>query len=56
VVAVGVRARTGTHYCELPLDQRRSFAAQLAGTRLPVISVYVRAVRSLAVAYVYEHR
>ena len=55
-LAVGVRLTTGRPYDRLTPDRRRAMVRWLAATRLPVAGEYVRAIRSLAVAYVYEAR
>lgn len=56
VLAAGVRTRTGKRYRDLPPERRHAIARRLLGTRLPLAGEYVKAVRSLAVAYVYDAR
>ena len=51
---VGVAARQP--YERLPAERRRRIAQRLASTRLPLAAEYVKAIRSLAVSYVYEAR
>ena len=55
-LAVGVRIRTGRSYDRLAPQRRSELARRLAGSRLPIAAEYVKAVRSLAVAYVFEAR
>lgn len=56
LIGVLVRLRTGRAYADLPDDRRLAIARRLAGTSLPVLAEYVKAVRSLATHYVYEQR
>ncbi len=55
-VAAGVRLRTGHAYGSLPDAERRVLAARIARSRLPIVGELTKAVRSLAITYVYEAR
>jgi hypothetical protein len=54
VIGAGVRLRFGRAYAALPSERRRRVTARLAKSRLPVVAEYVRAVRALAVTYVFD--
>ncbi len=56
LLSVVVVTATGRPYHRLPADRRRAVARRLAGTRLPLAAEYVKAIRSLAISYVYEAR
>ena len=56
LVAATVVLRTGGTYGRLPAERRRELARGLAASALPVVADYVKAVRSLAVTYVWEAR
>ena len=56
VVAAGVVLTTGRPYQALSPERRRAVARRLAATRLPVAGEYVKAIRSLAVAYLFDLR
>ena len=43
-------------YAALPVERRRAVARRLAATRLPLAGEYVKAVRALALTYVYDAR
>jgi hypothetical protein len=53
-LAGGVRLRTGHAYEGLPDAERRAIAERIAASSLPIVAEFVKAVRSLAVAYVYD--
>ena len=55
-LSAAVRARTGSRYADLPPDRRRAIADRLLTTAAPLVSEYARAVRALAVAYLYDLR
>ena len=55
-VALWVRVRSGRAYAELDTRDRRAWEQRIARSGLPGVSELVRAVRSLAVAYVYDAR
>jgi hypothetical protein len=54
LIATSVRVRSGRAYAALPPERRRAMTARLAKTRLPLAAEYVRAVRALAVTYIYD--
>lgn len=56
LIALGVRLRTGRAYADLPVDRRRAIARWLGNTRSFPAAEFVKAVRSLAVAFVHETR
>lgn len=56
LLAVSVRVRTGSAYADLSRARRLQVAAGLAAARGFPAAEYVKAVRSLAVSFVYETR
>lgn len=56
LMALAIALTEGRPFQRLPEPRRRAIAARLARTRLPLAGEYVKAIRSLAVAYVYEAR
>jgi hypothetical protein len=54
LIGAGVRLRLGRAYAALPAERRRRVASRLASSRLPLVAEYVRAVRALAVTYVFD--
>ena len=54
LIAAVVRLRSGRAYTALAPERRRAMTERLARTRLPLAAEYVRAVRALAVTYVYD--
>lgn len=54
LLGAGVLVATGRPYERLPEARRLAIARRLAASRLPIVAEYVKAVRSLAVAYAFE--
>ena len=43
-------------YASLPAERRHAVTRRLAGTSLPAVAEYVKAVRALVISYVYDAR
>jgi hypothetical protein len=56
LIGTGILLRYGRAYRSLGEEHRRAVAARLAASGLPLVAEYVRAVRALAVSYVYDAR
>lgn len=56
LVAAAILVIERRPYAALPAERRAAVLGRLLTTRMPLAAEYVRAIRSLAVAYVYEDR
>lgn len=56
LLAIAVSVTTGRRYAGLPDERRVRVARRLLDSRLPLVGEYVKAVRALALTYVYEAR
>jgi hypothetical protein len=56
LIAIAIRLRFGRGYASLGRERRAEVTARLAASGLPLVAEYVRAVRALAVSYVYDAR
>jgi hypothetical protein len=56
LIGTAIRLRFGRGYAALGQERRTEVTARLAASGLPLVAEYVRAVRALAVSYVYDAR